>query len=106
MSNATLSLGQKLGGTRSIPEYIQAIICLGGLAEFGALWLLDAASVFVLIIETVVVVAGLYAGAHFVPALRSSLRVFEHGLELVVQGESTAFRFDELNCLEVRFTDH
>src|SRR4030095_10868566 len=76
------------------------------LLAFVALWYLDAAHFFVLIPATCVGVALLYAAAHFVPALRSSLRVFEHGLELEVQGKSTAFRFDELNCLEAQFTDH
>jgi hypothetical protein len=106
MSSITLNLGQKLGGTRSIPEHIQAIICIGGLAGFGILWLLDAASVFVLIVGTMVVIAGLYALAHFIPALRSSLRIYELGLETMVQGKINAFRFDELNCLEAKFTDH
>ena len=41
-----------------------------------------------------------------IPALRTSLVVYEHGLESVVHGKSAAFAYDQLSALSARFTDH
>ena len=107
MASETLNLGEKLGGYRSIPERIQAVLCLGGLGMFVALWFLgNAANFFVLIPVTIAAIAALYAAFHFLPALRSSLRIFEQGIELEIQGKSRSFRFAELTSLEAKFTDH
>lgn len=101
-----LSLGQKLGHTRSIPQSIQVAICLGALVLFVAAWQLDLASVPVLIAGTLGAVMALLAAAHCTPALRSSLTIYEDGLETMVQGTRRAFAYDELTCLAARFTHH
>ncbi len=106
MTTDALQFGQKLGGTRSVPEYIQASICLGALAVFGVLWQMNVASVFVLIFGTFAAIVVLYAIAYCIPAFRSTLRVYEQGLEMIVQGKAVSFRYDQLTSLAARFTHH
>ena len=106
MTGETLQLGEKLGGTRSIPEYIQVSICVGVLAVFGLLWTLDAVNYFVLIFGMFIAVGALYALAYCIPAFRSTLRVYEHGLEMIVQGKEVALRYDQLTSIAVRLTHH
>jgi hypothetical protein len=43
---------------------------------------------------------------HCIPAFRSSLTIYEDGLETVVQGKTTAFRYDQLTSLSVKYTHH
>jgi len=106
MTRDTRNLGQFLASTNSIPEYIQVAISGGALVSFLALWGLDVASIFVLLPATFGGSLALYLIAFRIPALRSSLRVCEHGLETVVQGKSASFAYDELSAIAARFTDH
>ena len=48
----------------------------------------------------------LYRLAFRIPALRSSLAVYERGLESVVQGQARSFAYDELSAIAAKFTDH
>ena len=71
MTPAALNLGQKLGGTRSIPEYIQVVISFGWMAALLTLWqFFPAGSFFLLLIVTAAGAFALYALAHKIPALR------------------------------------
>jgi hypothetical protein len=73
---------------------------------FGLLWMLDVANIFVLIFGIFIAIGVLYALAHCIPAFRSTLRVYEHGLEMIVQGKQVALRYDQLTSLAVRLTHH
>ena len=106
MTKGARNLGQLLATTNSIPEYIQVVIAGGAIVSFLALWGLDVASVFVLLPATGGGSLALYFIAFRIPALRSSLRVHEHGLETVVQGKAASFAYDDLSAIAARFTDH
>jgi hypothetical protein len=106
MTNKTHDFGEQLGSTSSIPEYIQASIGIGSLAVFMSLWMLNVASVIVLAGGTCCLAVGLYLIARRIPALRSSLTIYEHGLEMVVQGTATSFAYDQLTSLSAKLTDH
>jgi hypothetical protein len=106
MTGETSQLGEKLGGTRSVPEYIQVSICLGAMAVFGLLWKLDVVNIVVLILGTFISIVALYALAYCLPVFRSTLRVYEHGLEMIVQGKEVALCYDQLTSIAVRLTHH
>jgi hypothetical protein len=98
--------GQLLASHHSIPEYIQVILAGGAMVAWLVLLGFDVGSVFVTIPATLGGSLVLYFLAFRVPALRSSLAVYEHGLESVVQGKTRSFAYDELSAIAAKFTDH
>jgi len=106
MSDKSRDFGQQLGSTSSIPEYIQAAIGIGALVLFMTLWMLNVASVIVLAPGTCGLAVALYLVARRIPALRSSLTIYEHGLEMIIQGTPSAFRFDQINSIAAKYTHH
>jgi len=106
MTSKSRDFGQQLGTTSSIPEYIQVSIGIGSLVLFMTLWMLNVASVIVLVAGTCGLAVALYLIARRIPTLRSSLTIYEHGLEMVVQGTPSAFRFDQINSIAAKYTHH
>jgi hypothetical protein len=106
MTSTTPALGEKLGQIRSIPEFIQALICMGALGGFFALWQMNAAPVVVLIAGALGAAIALYAAVHYLPVLCSSLTIYDHGLEINVRGASTIIANEALTQLATDFTDH
>ncbi len=106
MTKGARDLGQLLASANSIPEYIQIALAGGAVAAFLVLGGLDVAPSWVLLSATVGGSLALYLLALRIPALRSSLRVHEYGLESVVQGKAAAFTYDELTVVTARFTDY
>ena len=71
------------------------------------LWqFLPATSFFVLLIVTAAGRLRPVCPRAQIPVLRTTPRIYEFGLELVEQGKSKAFRFDELDCMSAEFEDH
>lgn len=106
MKTVTPSLGEKLGQIRSIPELMQAVICMAAMGGFFALWHLNAAPVMVLIAGALGAAIALYAAAHYLPVLCSSLTIYEGGLEMNVRGTPSIISNDALTCLAAEFTHH
>jgi hypothetical protein len=106
MTHNTRDFGQQLGSTVSIPPYIQAASVFGPLVLFATLWTLNVAPVLVLIGGTCGLAFALCMIARRIPALCSSLTIYENGLEMVVQGKPSAFAYDQLNCLAAKYTHH
>jgi hypothetical protein len=105
MTPDTLSLGRKLGSKSSIPDSIQAAICLGVLVVFAALWQLKIVSVSVLMGGTIAGAVALLVIAHRIPSLRTCITVYENGLETMVHGKSAVFAYDQLTSLVAKETD-
>jgi hypothetical protein len=99
-------LGQLLATKNSIPEYIQVILAAGAMVTWLVLLALDVGSVLVTIPASLGGALALYLLAFRIPALRTSLSVFEHGLESVVQGHARSFAYDDLSAIAAKFTDH
>ncbi|HEX5103208.1 MAG TPA: hypothetical protein VFV87_05325 [Pirellulaceae bacterium] len=99
------TLGQKLGRVRSIPELIQAVICLAAVGGFIVLWRQDAAPVLVLAVGAIGAAVALCGAAYCLPVICSSLTIYEGGLELNVGGKTTVIPFEALQRLETEFTD-
>jgi hypothetical protein len=106
MTHEKLNLGQQLGRTRSIPEYIQVAISFGAMAAWLILLGLGVAPFFVVFVGAMIGAVGVYIAMFYIPALRSTLTIYERGLELVVQGKTSAFAYDQLTCLEAKFKHH
>src|SRR5687768_9964830 len=104
MTDETRGLGRELGHTKSIPEYVHFVICIGSAVLFGAMWQAELAHLPFLIAGAVLGMVELYILAYRIPALHSSLTIYENGLKMVVQGKSTVFAYDQLNRLEANFT--
>lgn len=92
--------------TGSVPESIQAAIVGGSLLFFLAALSLHLAPVSILIAGTLAGSVALFVTARCIPSLHSSLAVHEHGLEVVVHGESTVFTYDEVSCIAAKLTHH
>src|SRR5262245_22147446 len=106
MADEQLRFGQKLGHLRTVPESIQYALGGSAVVLFVILWQLDIVSVRMAQAATVVITVAIFGIMHCVPALRSSLTIYEHGLETVVQGKSLAFAYDQLDSVAAKFTDH
>lgn len=106
MKRDARDLGSLLASHHSIPEYIQVILAGGAMVTWLVLLGFDVGSVFVTIPATLGGAYVLYRLAFRIPALRSSLAVYEHGLESVVQGQARAFAYEDLSAIAAKFTDH
>jgi hypothetical protein len=106
MKRDARDLGQLLATKHSIPEYIQAILAAGAMVTWLVLLALDVGSVLVTIPASLGGALVLYLLAFRVPALRTSLRVYEHGLESVVQGRARSFAYSDLSAIAAKTTDH
>jgi hypothetical protein len=106
MSKGTRDFGQFLAATHCIPESLQIALAGGAMVSLLVLLGFDIAPFFVLLVATLGGAFVLYWLAFRIPALRTSLRVYEHGLESVVHGNYRSFAYDELGAISVRFTDH
>ena len=106
MPKTKRDLGQFLADTNCIPESLQIALAGGAIVSFLALWLLDVAPLVVLLPGTFALVTAIYFVCHRIPALRTSLRVYEHGLESIVRGDHASFAYDELSGITARLTDH
>jgi hypothetical protein len=105
MNRDPRNLGQLVATTSSIPEYIQVIIAGGAIVSFLILWLLEVAPPSVLLVGALGGAMLRYFLAFRIPVLRTSLRVYEHGLEWVVQGKSVSVAYDKLEAIAAQFTD-
>ena len=106
MKRDARDLGQLLASKHSIPEYIQVILAGGAMVTWLVLLGLGVGSVFVTIPASLGGALVLYLLAFRIPALRTSLMVYEHGLQSVVQGQNRSFAYDELSAIAAKFTDH
>lgn len=106
MTKGARDLGQFVANTNSIPESFQLALAGGAMVTFVVLLGLNVAPVLVLIPGTLIGSLALYFLLFRIPAFRTSLVVYEHGLESVVQGKSAGFAYDELTAISARFTDH
>src|SRR5262245_1309248 len=104
MTRETLNLGQRLGGKRSVPDYIQLGICVVALLLFAALWQLHVVSIPTLMFSTLAGTVAVFVGAHYIPALCSTITIYEHGLETTVRGKSAVFGYDKINCMTAELT--
>src|SRR5687767_8456346 len=106
MKRDAKDFGQLLAKHHSIPEYIQVILAGGAMVTWFVLLGFDVGSVFVTIPATLGGAYVLYRLAFRIPGLRSSLAVYEQGLESVVQGEARSFAYEELSAIAAKFTHH
>lgn len=96
-THETPCLGQNLGQQKSVPGYVQLSISVVALVIFAALWQLHWVSIPVLMAGTLGGTVGVFFIAPRIPALSTSLTIYENGLETMVHGTFNAFAYDKLS---------